>query len=78
MSICSVLLLVELLLHHLLILVLESALFLCESFELLLASEINCVLSRVELMACTETCGHGWLSSAQIPLILLVTGAWPL
>lgn len=29
-------------------------------------------------MACTETCGLGWLSCLQIPLILLVTGAWPL
>lgn len=75
MSICTELFLVKSLLPHLLILVLASALFLSWSFELLPESEINCVLSRGELMAWTD---HGWLSPLPIPLILLVTGAWPL
>lgn len=74
-SICSEHFLKESLLPPLWILVSASALLFSWFVELQHESEINCVLSRVELMACT---GCGWLSLSPIPLILLATGAWPL
>lgn len=79
LGICSELFLAESSLQpHLLIWALELPLSLLASFELLHESEINCVLSRVELTACAEICGQGRLSPSQILLILLVTGAGPL
>lgn len=74
-SICSEHFLEELLLPPLLVLVLATALLFSWFVELQHESEINCVLSRGELMVCTSC---GWLSLFPIPLILLATGAWPL
>jgi len=54
-------------LSHLLIWVLESGLPLLAGFELQHESEINCVLSRVELTACAESYGRGALIPVPIP-----------
>ena len=48
------------------------------SFELLHESEINCVLSRVELTACTEICGQAGLAPPRSPWSCLLQELGPL
>lgn len=65
---------------HYLVLICPSDLLLSlqPSSELLRESEINCVLSRVELTACTEICGQAGLAPHRSPWSCLLQELGPL